>query len=123
MDLDQSILVSIKQMLGILEDDTAFDAELMSHINSVFTILNQLAIGQDDGFIITGYSETWRQFIDDNRLAFMAREYMYLKVRMIFDPPASSVVSDACNQRISEIEWRMNIQAEKLAAAEEGAES
>lgn len=119
MDLDQSILASIKQMLGIPDEITAFDEEIGSHINGVFTILNQLDVGSDDVFMINGYDETWAQYVDNISLATMVREFIYLKVRMIFDPPASSVVSDAYNQRIAELEWRMNIQAERLAALEE----
>lgn len=119
MDLDQGILASIKQMLGLTDDLVAFDPELIVHINSVFTILNQLDVGSDNGFMITGYSETWEDYITNITLATMVREFIYLKVRMIFDPPASSVVSDAFNQRIAELEWRMNIQAERLAALAE----
>lgn len=116
MDLNQSILASIKQMLGVTDDVTAFDNELISHINSTFLSLNQLGVGSDDGFYITGYNEIWSQFVNDPRLADPAREFVYLKTRLIFDPPASSVVSDACNQRLQEIEWRLNVLAEKLAA-------
>ena len=119
MNLDQSILSSIKLMLGLSDDITAFDTEIIAHINSMFTILNQLDIGPDDGFMINGYEETWDQYVDNVMLATMVREFIYLKVRMIFDPPASSTVSDAYNQRISELEWRMNIQAERLAALAE----
>lgn len=123
LDFGQSILTTIKTMLGINDDLEAFDEELKVHINSIFTILNQLDIGPDEGFMITGYEETWDQFVEDITLATMVREFIYLKVRMIFDPPASSAVSDAYNQRIAELEWRMNIQAERLAALaeEEGA--
>lgn len=124
MDLDQSILVSIKQMLGLTDYTRAFDDELVSHINSTFMGLNQLGIGySDDGFRISGYDETWSDFVDDIRLADAVREYIYLKVRLIFDPPASSVVSEAMNQRLAETEWRLNVQAERIAAlnAEEGA--
>ena len=116
MDLDQSILSSIKQMLGITDSTPAFDEELISHINSTFTILNQLDVGSDDGYMISGYRETWREFCNDIRLSSMVREFIYLKVKMIFDPPASSVVADAFNQRTAEIEWRINVQAERLAA-------
>lgn len=119
MDLDQSILRTIKQMLGLTNELTAFDEELIVHINSVFTILNQLDVGSDDGFMITGYDETWSDLTDQVTIATMVKEYIYLKVRMIFDPPASSVVSEAYNQRIAELEWRMNIQAERLAALAE----
>lgn len=119
MNLDQSILGTIKQMLGLTNELTAFDEELIVHINSVFTILNQLDVGSDDGFMITGYDETWGDLTDQVTIATMVKEFIYLKVRMIFDPPASSVVSEAYNQRIAELEWRMNIQAERLAALAE----
>lgn len=119
MDLSQSILRTIKLMLGLNDDITAFDTELIVHINAVFTILNQLGVGPDEGFMIYGYDETWDQLTDQVPLATMVKELIYLKVRMIFDPPASSVVADAYNQRIAELEWRMNIQAERIAALAE----
>ena len=119
MNLDDSILRTIKLMLGLTDDITAYDEEIKVHINSLFTILNQLDVILDDGFRISGYDETWGQLTDRSTLAEMVKEFMYLKVRMIFDPPGSSVVSDAYNSRIAELEWRMNIQAERLAALEE----
>ena len=119
MDLDQSILNTIKHMLGLTDEINAFDEELIVHINGVFTILNQLDVGPDEGFMITGTDETWDQLTDQVSLATMVKELIYLKVRMIFDPPASSVVADAYNQRIAELEWRMNIQAERIAALAE----
>lgn len=119
MNLDDSILRTIKLMLGLTDDITSFDEELKVHINSLFTILNQLDCISDDGFRITGYDETWGQLTDQITIAEMIKEFMYLKVRMIFDPPGSSVVSDAFNQRIAELEWRMNVQAERLAALAE----
>lgn len=119
MNLDDSILRTIKLMLGLTDDITAYDEEIKVHINSLFTILNQLDVISDDGFRISGYDETWGQLTDKLTLAEMVKEFMYLKVRMIFDPPGSSVVSDAYNSRIAELEWRMNIQAERLAALEE----
>lgn len=119
MNLDDSILRTIKLMLGLTDDIIAYDEEIKVHINSLFTILNQLDVISDDGFRISGYDETWGQLTDKLTLAEMVKEFMYLKVRMIFDPPGSSVVSDAYNSRIAELEWRMNIQAERLAALEE----
>lgn len=119
MNLDDSILRTIKLMLGLTDEITSFDEELKVHINSLFTILNQLDCISDDGFRITGYDETWGQLTDQVTIAEMIKEFMYLKVRMVFDPPGSSVVSDAFNQRIAELEWRMNVQAERLAALAE----
>lgn len=119
MNLEDSILRTIKLMLGLTDEITAYDEEIKVHINSLFTILNQLDVISDDGFRITGYDETWDQLTDQLTLAEMIKEFMYLKVRMVFDPPGSSVVSDAYNSRIAELEWRMNIQAERLAALAE----
>ena len=79
MNLDQSILGTIKQMLGLTNELTAFDEELIVHINSVFTILNQLDVGSDDGFMITGYDETWSDLTDQVTIATMVKEFIYLK--------------------------------------------
>lgn len=114
MDLNQSILGSIKQMLGIVPTAMPFDDEIILHINSTFTPLAQLQVC-DEGFNITGYTETWEDCISDPSLADMAKVYIYLRVRLIFDPPASSIVSDAMNSRLAELEWRLNIQAERKA--------
>lgn len=114
MDLNQSILGSIKQMLGIVPTAMPFDDEIILHINSTFTPLAQLQVC-DEGFNITGYTETWEDCINDPSLADMAKVYVYLRVRLIFDPPASSIVSDAMNSRLAELEWRLNIQAERKA--------
>lgn len=123
MDLDESILASIKQMLGIIDEVKAFDDEITAHINSTFINLRQLqAIDPKSTFSIHGYSETWRDLGDDVRLIDPIRSYIYLNVRLLFDPPASSTISEAYRQRLAEIEWRMNVEAETLAAqAEEGA--
>lgn len=123
MDLDESILSNIKKMLGIMDEFKAFDDEIAAHINSTFIKLRQLQVIDPDGsFSIHGYAETWRDLFDDTRLADPARDYIYLTVKLVFDPPASSTVSDTYKQRIAEDEWRMNVEAEKIAAqAEEGA--
>lgn len=123
MDLDESILATIKKMLGIIDEIKAFDDEIAAHINSTFISLRQLQVIDPDGtFSIHGYAETWRDLVDDVRLADPVRDFIWLSVRLVFDPPASSVVSDNYKQKLAEIEWRLNIEAEKLAAqAEEGA--
>lgn len=114
MDLNQSILGTIKQMLGLPLEAMAFDEEITAYINSTFTPLAQLQVC-NEGFTITGYTETWENLVNDVSLADMAKVYVYLKVRTIFDPPASSIVSDAMHSRLSELEWRLNVQAERLA--------
>lgn len=107
-----SILNSIKKLLGISPYDDGFDQELKDLINAEFLSLLQLNVGPEDGFSIEGPEETWDSFTDNPRLKEAVRQYIYLRVRLIFDPPASSVVADAISNRISELEFRMNVQAE-----------
>lgn len=107
-----SILTSIKLLLGITEDYEAFDQQIIAHINSVFMILTQLGVGPPEGFMITSKIETWNEFISDDKKMQLVKSYMHLKVKMLFDPPSSSVVMDSTNRMINEFEWRLNSQAE-----------
>lgn len=106
-----SILTSVKKMLGIAADYTHFDADIIMHINSVFMILHQLGVGPTDGFSISSDVETWDEFTNDNLAIESVKSYMYLKVSMLFDPPTSSTVMDARNRLASELEWRLNVAA------------
>lgn len=107
-----SILTSIKKVLGIAGDYNHFDDDLILHINSVFLILNQIGIGPEEGFTISGESDKWEDFITSNKLEHI-KTYMYLKVKLIFDPPLSSAVMEAYNRIISELEWRILISGEE----------
>lgn len=108
----ESILTSIKKLLGIPEEYEHFDADLIMHINSVFSILNQLGVGPSDCFRIEDKSETWDNFVSDRTDLESVKSYMYMKVRLMFDPPLSSAVMDCMNRTISEMEWRLNVAAE-----------
>lgn len=108
----ESILTSIKLLLGITEDYEAFDQQIIAHINSVFMILTQLGVGPPDGFMITSKVDTWNEFISDKKKMQLVKSYMHLKVKMLFDPPSSSAVMDSTNRMINEFEWRLNSQAE-----------
>lgn len=111
-----SILTSIKKLLGIAEDYTHFDDDIVIHINSVFMTLTQLGVGPAEGFAITGKSNTWSEFIPvENKLFESVKSYMYLKVKLLFDPPLSSAVIESTNRMISEYEWRLNVAAETNA--------
>ena len=103
-----SILTSVKKMLGITAEYTHFDADIIMHINSVFMILNQLGVGPKEGFSISSDVETWDEFTNDNLTIESVKSYMYLKVGLLFDPPTSSNVLDARNRLVSELEWRLN---------------
>ena len=105
----ESILISVKKMLGITEEYTNFDPDIIMHINSVFMILNQLGVGPEEGFMIEDDLSTWNDFLEDDSRLQMVKSYMYLKVRLLFDPPSSSTHMNAFNQSIAEFEWRLNI--------------
>lgn len=110
----ESILTSIKKLLGIEKDYTHFDADIIIHINSVFMILTQLGVGPSEGFTIMDDSSTWDEFLPDSDLVKLSsvKSYVYLKVRLLFDPPSSSAVIESTNRLISELEWRLNVAAE-----------
>lgn len=108
-----SILTSIKKLLGIEESYTHFDSDIIMHINSVFMILNQLGVGPPEGFMITGSYERWDEFIPDDSINLeLVKSYTYLKVKLLFDPPLSSAVMESTNRMINEFEWRLNVAAE-----------
>lgn len=105
----ESILNSIKKMLGPSEEYDYFDPDIIIHINSAFMILNQMGVGPDEGFSITDESAVWSDFIPDNKIIELVKSYVYFKVKIMFDPPDRSVVADAINRTISELEWRLNV--------------
>ena len=110
----ESILVSIKKLLGIDEAYTHFDNDLIMHINSVFMILTQLGVGPAEGFIIEDKTSDWTEFIEDPTRLQLVKSYMHLKVKLLFDPPLSSAVIESMNRMISEFEWRLTVEAEKV---------
>lgn len=105
----ESILTSIKKLLGISEDYTQFDNDLIMHINTVFLNLTQLGVGPEEGFSIQNANDTWSDFIDNNAQLQAVKSYMYLKVKLLFDPPLSSSVIESMNRMISELEFRLNV--------------
>lgn len=108
----ESILTSIKKLIGITEEYTQFDVDIMIHINSAFGILRQLGVGPVDGFRISGKEDTWDQFLQDEKKLELVKTYVYLKVKILFDPPLSSAVMDCVNREISQCEWRLMVTAE-----------
>lgn len=116
-----SILTSIKKLLGIAEEYTHFDADIVMHINSVFMILTQMGVGPRDGFRIEDASATWDDFTNDSVYFEAIKTYMHHKVRLMFDPPQSSVAMEAANRVVNELEWRLYAAAEtsKLRGEEE----
>ena len=107
--METSILTSIKKLLGVAEDYTEFDEDIMTHINSVFLNLTQLGVGPEEGFMIRDDTAVWEDFIDNNIQLQAVKTYMYLKVKLLFDPPLSSSVTESFTRMIAELEWRLNV--------------
>lgn len=105
--LDESILNTIKRLLGgdIVSDH--FNEEILIQINTAFTVLNQLGIGPDNGFVVTSDTQTWADFESDITQHEWIKTYVFLKVKLVFDPPLNSSILDAMKQTIQEYEWRM----------------
>lgn len=107
-----SILKTIKKLLGIPDDQTNFDVDLIVHINSVLMTLNQIGVGPEEGFIIADEFANWEDFVSEGEKLELIKSYIYLRVRLLFDPPLSSSVLAAMERTISEFEWRLNVKAE-----------
>lgn len=105
----ESILTSIKKLLGIAEEYKHFDADLIIDINTAFSVLTQLGVGPSDGFSIKDDSAVWSDFISGNSRIEMVKSYIHLKVKLLFDPPLNSAVIESINRMISEFEWRLNV--------------
>ena len=107
-----SILTSIKELLGLEKDCDDFNTDIIIHINSALMVLTQLGIGPSTGFFITDKYAVWKDFISDLSRIEGIKTYIYLKVKLVFDPPQSAAGIESFNQMIKELEWRLNIAAE-----------
>lgn len=108
-----SILLSIKKLLGIAEDYDHFDPDLILCINSVLMTLSDIGVGPDSVKTISSDTDTWEQLVGTRNDMEDVKTYVYLKVKMLFDPPQSSSHIEAINRQIAETEWRLNVRAEK----------
>jgi hypothetical protein len=107
-----SILDSTKKILGLESDYTAFDLDIITHINSVFSDLQQLGIGPEEGFAIEDASNVWNEFLVGNLLMNSVKTYVYLRVRLLFDPPTTSYLISSLKEQLQALEWRLNVQRE-----------
>lgn len=107
-EMSPSILTSVKKNLGIAQEIDAFDLDLILLINSEFGKLHQLGVGPETPFSIQDEIDEWEDFTSDETLLGMVREFVYLSVRLVFDPPTASVLSEMKN-KVSELEWRLNV--------------
>lgn len=110
--MEDRILASTKKVLGVPEDYTAFDLDIMTHINAAFSVLTQLGVGPAEGFFIDGEDPVWSDFITDPITLNMVKTYVYLKTRILFDPPTTSFLIEALNKQIAEYETRISYQRE-----------
>lgn len=107
--MNDSILMSIRKLVCGNEWIDHFDADLLMHINTCFSILTQLGVGPAGGFVVTDETQSWSSYTADNNELNMVRTYVTLKVKSIFDPPLTSSVLEAMNKQIAELEWRLNV--------------
>lgn len=114
-----SILTSIKKMLGIEEEYEHFNPDILMHINSAFSILTQLGVGPDNGFMIVDKNSTWDEFIKDEAQLNLVKSYMFIKVKLLFDPPMSTAVLECYKAQVSEYESRLNVTAENAKVEED----
>lgn len=112
--MEPSILKSTKKILGIASDYTAFDLDIITHINTAFSTLTQLGVGPAAGFMIEDDAATWAEFIGDTDLQLNSvKSYIFLRTRLLFDPPATSYLINAYENQIRELEWRLNTHREE----------
>lgn len=111
ISVNESILNSIKKLLNISKDDTSFDTDIIIHINSVITSLLQIGIGKEN-FRVVDKDTKWTDYISKDENIDYIKTYIYLKVKMIFDPPANGSIMQSFNETIKELEWRLHINYE-----------
>lgn len=111
---DESILTSTKKLLGLTEDYTEFDTDIIMHINSVFATLNQLAVGPTNSLYITDKTATWEDFILGQPNINSVKSYVYFKVRLAFDPPATSFAITSMENLAKELEFRLSVVMENI---------
>lgn len=110
--MEESILTSIKKLLGITSEYTHFDTDIIIHINTVFMTLSQLGVGPEEGFRIEDDTAVWSDYVDNDANLEAVKTYIYLRVKLIFDPPLNGSVTELMKQSINEFEWRLRFQVE-----------
>ena len=115
--MQDSILMTIRKLVCGNPYADHFDTDLLVHINACFSILNQLGVGPENGFVVTDETQSWSSYIADNYILNMVKTYVTLKVKKIFDPPLTSSVLEAMDKEISQLEWRLNVAVEPIKPA------
>lgn len=105
--MEQSILKTIKQLVGCPDDFEQFDLDLTIHINSAFATLTHLGVGPKEGYRITGVDNAWSEFEENTQKLSLIKDYVYIKTRLLFDPPTSGSLMDSLKEQLKEMEWRL----------------
>lgn len=111
--MEPSILYTIKKMLGVTQEEGPFDEEIEVGINSALMTLDQIGIGPPGGLVVTGVTQTWSDLLDDYKDLEAVKSYIYMKTRLIFDPPTNSFLVNALEEQMKEYEWRLSIRKDE----------
>jgi hypothetical protein len=107
-----SILASIKERIGIADDDNSFDTDIIDLVNSAFADLNDIGVGPSDGFSITETKDSWDEFSEDVRVLSSVKDFVYLTVKLTFDPPTQTSLLTSMENRLKKLEWRLNVKCD-----------
>ena len=107
-----SILASIKERIGIAEDDNSFDTDIVDLINSAFADLNDIGVGPSEGFSISNTNDLWDDFSEDVRVLSSVKDFVYLTVKLTFDPPTQTSLLTSMENRLKKLEWRLNVKCD-----------
>ena len=108
----ESILTSIKERIGIADGDKSFDTDVIDFINSAFADLNDIGVGPSEGFAIEDATSEWTDFVDDVRVLSSVKDFVFLTVKLSFDPPTQSALLASMERRLSKLEWRLNVKCD-----------
>lgn len=108
----ESILISIKDRVGVADGDESFDTDIIDLINSAFADLNDIGVGPSDGFAIEDDSTEWTEFVEDVRVLSSVKDFVYLTVKLTFDPPTQSALLASMERRLEKLEWRLNVKCD-----------
>lgn len=121
--MEESILKTIKQLIGCPDDFEQFDLDLIVHINSAFATLTSLGVGPKEGYRITGADNVWSELEDDAQKLSLIKDYVYIKTRLLFDPPTSGSLMDSLKEQLKEMEWRLYILYDPISEDDEKGKS
>lgn len=114
-----SILTSVKKLLGLAEDNEEFDVDIIMNINGAISILTQLGVGPSEGFIVTNKEDTYEDWLGDMTHLQLVKMYLYYRTRLSFDPPSQGSVMTSLQEQIKELEFRLNCQVDPSNTFEE----